>query len=309
MSRVWPILSVLILTGILSLQNAPLNPPPPQSAREALLETFLGSSPDHFERHLPDVARKALRKLDLAGNRSVLAEFQHIGEQVKSGGPVETHNSGPTLLVADQGSEKVELIVERDDLVGEEDQIEISFHTYRDGHEEMLPVLPRLIFAMKTEANVWRLEDFTFSAHMPLGDADFIQKLAKDLDKKQRGASESSGMNLVRSLVTAEVTYAAAYPDRGFTCSLSDLGGIGSEQASSKAAMLIDNELAGGKKGGYVFALTGCDSSPSTHFKVAAEPATRTPGMPAFCADQDGVLKSSDDGKATTCLANGKPLE
>lgn len=309
MTRVRPILLVFMLAGVLSAQTAPLNPPPPQSAREALLEMFLGSSPDHFERHLPDVARKALRKLDLTGNRSVLAEFQHMGEQIKSGGMVVTHNSGPFLLVADQGSEKVELIVERDDLVGEEDQIEISFHMYRDGHEEMLPVLPRLIFTMKTEANVWRLEDFTFLARMPLGDADFIQKLAKDLDKQQRAATESSGMNLVRSLVTAEVTYAAAYPDRGFTCSLSDLGGIGSAQASSKAAGLIDDELASGKKNGYVFAITGCDSSPSTHFKVAAEPAIRTAGMPAFCADQDGVLRSSDDGKATSCLASGKAVE
>lgn len=310
MTRAWSALLVLVFSGVLCAQNTSPLPPPPQSAREALLEMFLGSSPDHFQKHLPEVAKKALRKADMASSPSVLAEFERMGEQIKSGGAVETHATGPTLLVAEQPStEKAELIVERDDLVGEEDQIELSFHMYRGGQEETLPVLPRLIFIMKTEANIWRLEDVTISAHMPLGDPDFIQNVAKQIEKQQRATSESAGMIFTRFIVNAEVTYAATYPDRGFTCSLSDLGGKGSEQVSSKRAGLIDDDLASGTKNGYVFALTGCDSSPATHFKVAAEPATRTPGMRAFCAAEDGVLKASDDGKATTCLASGKPVE
>jgi hypothetical protein len=31
--------------------------------------------------------------------------------------------------------------------------------------------------------------------------------------------------------------------------------------------------------------------------------------MRAFCAAEDGVLKASEDGKATTCLTSGNPVE
>ena len=76
-----------------------------------------------------------------------------------------------------------------------------------------------------------------------------------------------------------------------------DLGG---EQRHYQA---VGGELAGGKQNGYVYALSGCDAR---HFKAVAEPATPNAGKRAFCVDEDGHVKSSNDGKATTCLTKGE---
>ncbi len=71
-------------------------------------------------------------------------------------------------------------------------------------------------------------------------------------------------------------------------------------------ALLYDRELASGKKGGYIFAISGCDGS---HYKIVAEPAVRDSGQRAFCSDEGGTIRASADGKATTCLANGESVQ
>ena len=43
-------------------------------------------------------------------------------------------------------------LVEHDNLAGEEDEIELSVHDYKDGQPQFLPVVPRLIFSFKQEA-------------------------------------------------------------------------------------------------------------------------------------------------------------
>ena len=73
---------------------------------------------------------------------------------------------------------------------------------------------------------------------------------------------------------------------------------------SKNATVFMDDELAGGKKQGYVFALTGCDAS---RYRVAAEPAMSNSGQRAYCADEGGEVKSSSSGKASTCFSAGEP--
>jgi hypothetical protein len=79
--------------------------------------------------------------------------------------------------------------------------------------------------------------------------------------------------------------------------------------ASEHQAMLIDPRLAYGKKNGYVFALSGCDGSPAARYSVSAVPADPSSGTRAFCSDESGVIRSSADGKAESCLSAGKPLQ
>jgi TonB family protein len=69
---------------------------------------------------------------------------------------------------------------------------------------------------------------------------------------------------------------------------------------------LLNSELATGKSGGYIFAISGCDG---TQYKVVAEPETPDSGQRAFCSDESGNLRSSADGKATTCLSSGETVE
>jgi hypothetical protein len=216
-------------------------------------------------------------------------------------------DTGPTLLVAEepQGREKFEVIVERDDLMGDEDQIELSFHLYRNGKPKVLPFVPQLNFRWKTEADIWRLQEISFSARMPLADPDFLKGFVDQMLEMQQRSNEVTAAYSVRMIVSAEAAYHARYPDKSFTCSLADLAAVsqGTDADEGRGAA-IDDALASGKKSGYVFVITGCDNS---HYKVAAEPATPASGRIAFCTDQSGEINFSKNGKATTCLSSGQP--
>jgi len=130
------------------------------------------------------------------------------------------------------------------------------------------------------------------------------------LDELKRGAmraseapsSEAAAVGALRTLNTAEVTYSSTYP-HGFSPdlkSLGDNGGVGSESA----AALIDAELAGGKKNGYIFVYT---SSPKDakgliqSYSIKARPATfGKTGSHNYYSDQSGVIRATDQDRAAT---------
>jgi hypothetical protein len=66
----------------------------------------------------------------------------------------------------------------------------------------------------------------------------------------------------------------------------------------------MDPDFADGVYNGYRFALTGCDGTPARTFRITAEPLNGQ-GR-AYCSDNKNNLRASDDGKAFTCLAQGK---
>src|SRR5437870_11802156 len=154
-----PAIAVLACS-LLSAQT----PAPPQTARQALIEMFFGSAPNHLEKHLPDATRKTLQKLDSGDGRSLLSEFSMLSAAAKAGGAnLQTFDSGPTLVSVDQSdkaAEHVDITVERADLMGgDEDQIELALHVTTTGKEQALPFIPRFTFSMKSEADVWRLNE------------------------------------------------------------------------------------------------------------------------------------------------------
>lgn len=304
---------IVLFTLAANAQSEPLQPPP-QSPRQALLEMFFGSAPNHLEKHLPEIARKAFQQLDSGAGQSFLGEISMIASQARAlGSSFQTFDSGPTLLLAEEPptQQKIEVLVEQDNLVGEENQIDLSFRMYRSGLEERLPIIPRLTFMMKPEKGVWKLNEVSFTARMPLGDPDFLKGFVKDLKKKQQSSNESMASWSIRTIVSAENAYHLAHSERGYSCSLSELAQASSEaraqnnSAQNNNVIALDSKLVSGKKNGYVFALTGCDS---LHYKVAAEPATPAAGQRAYCADESGEIKFASDGKATTCLSRGQSL-
>src|SRR5262249_46023363 len=121
--------------------------------------------------------------------------------------------------------------------------------------------------------------------------------------------SDASITNAMRTILTAEITYASTYRSVGYTCTLSDLDGFGGGEPNEHQAMLIGSGLASGKKFGYVFTLSGCASAPAQSFHLIAAPNGTGFGHRAFCSDQTGVIRSSADGNAATCLASGTPVQ
>jgi type IV pilus assembly protein PilA len=299
---------LLALAGIHRTEAQAVPQPPPQTARQALLEMLTGKTPGAFEKHLTEATRKALLRGD-SSNSPILQGFSAFSVGLAANSKhLLTFESGSLLLSMEEnnGRQKLEIAVERDDLLGDADEIELSLRSYKEGVLEPLPVVPRLTFSMKQEKEIWKLNEITLALRVPLGDAEFL----KGLQKSQNGALESSAVGSLRTLNTAEVSYAASFPERGYTCKLSELGGFSTGSGPKpEHAMLIDDTLASGKKSGYVFAISGCDVRPASKYQTTAVPADPESGMRAFCSDESAVLRYAADGKAATCLSEGMPLQ
>jgi len=309
--------------------SAAAEAPAPQTARQALIEMFFSPTPGTLEKHLPEVTRTAIKNAQVGSGAAMLNSIAVLTSTMQTHGQqLQTFETGSTLLSFEdpQQHSKVEVTVERDDLQADEDQIELSFHASKDGETQTAGVKPRLTFTMKQEAGVWRLNEITVAVNLSLTDPQLLKAMTTPMKptlssvnqpqvqpasnwSAMGGGSEASAISAMRTLVAAQTSYASLYPARGYTCSVSDLGGMGGTDRNEHQAMLIDPRLASGKKNGYRFAFSGCDGSPASKFNVTAVPAEGTFGMRTFCSDQSGVVRSSNDPNADSCLTAGKPLQ
>lgn len=132
-----------------------------------------------------------------------------------------------------------------------------------------------------------------------------------NLLRARMAANEASAVGSLRTIGNAEAAYAVRYPEVGFACKLSELGGrMGN--ASPEAAGLIDSRLASGMKSGYRFEITGCTAAAKTFnsYEVIARPfQPGSTGGRTFCSNQDGVIRYSFEKNGEACLDRGLPIE
>jgi TonB family protein len=272
-----------------------------QTARQALIEMFFGDAPNHLEKHLPDVTKSALQKMQGSGGENSLAALSMFAMRAKNGKEkIETFDTGSTLVSVKEipggNSDSVEITVEQDNFSGDEDAIELGLRLTKNGKEETLPVIPRFTFTMKMEVGIWKLNEIGASVRIPLADPDFLKAMLG----RQREQNEQMTIFSVQAVVSAEKSYLTA--NNTYACSLAALG----KSKETGQHYLWDQQLVNGKKNGYVFAISSCDA---THYQLAAEPASAETGERAFCADESGTVKASSDGKATTCISSGTVVE
>jgi len=295
----------------------------PQTARQALIEMFFSKTPGMFAKHLPAATIAALEKSGALANLQQYSTF--ITQLQAQGHTIQTFETGSVLLASEDAKtgQKAEITVENDTLRGDQDDIELMIHATKDGQEPMSPFMPQMVFSMKQEAAIWKLNEISFTIHVPLADPKFLAAITEKMTPKignaaltQHGevssalaGSDSNVLAAMRMILTAEVTYAATYPTVGFTCTLSDLDGFGGGQPNEHQAMLINSGLASGKRYGFVFTLSGCGGAPASAFRLTAVPNANTFGRKAFCADQSAVIRSSANGNAAACLASGVPVQ
>lgn len=121
-------------------------------------------------------------------------------------------------------------------------------------------------------------------------------------------ANESSAVSSIRTITTAETTYASTWGS-GYAATLDNLGGptpclVG----TALNACIIDSALtvAPYMKSGYVFVAIGNTPTAGVNngFEANATPvAVDTTGKRAFCSDQTGVLRSNTTGVAVGTAA------
>ena len=109
-------------------------------------------------------------------------------------------------------------------------------------------------------------------------------------------ANESAAAAANRTIVTAMVTYAGAYPSVGYAAALTNLGPSPGSPCtpSSVNACLIDSVLASGAKSGYTFTAAGVNpvNGVFSGFLTTSIPASlNITGVKGFCAIDENVIR------------------
>lgn len=300
---------MLGFAGVASAQTPELaaKPAPKQTARQALLEMFFGEKPGAFEKHLPTAMHEFLKSSP--GGLSVNDLLLAVNEIRQASREVETFDEGPVLLHSHdpRTEQNIEVSVENESDRGGEYEIRMGILLYRNGRPLPLPFMPTLTCTMKLDSDIWRLDDLQLNLHLPVGDPDFLATLGQRIGTAKVEAQEGAALRGLSRIATAEVSYAAAFPNIGFACSLSDLGGSGDDRPSPRAAMMLESGFSSAVEG-YAFSIMDCSGSPAHHFQVVAVPQSTEGGQRAFCADESGKIRYAEDGEATGCLSSGEPL-
>ena len=291
--------AVITVSCPLFAQNGQIPEQPEQSPRQALIEMFMGKGENDFAKHLPDAARAVLVHKGESPETSYLLKVSSaVRGLTQQGEKVETFEDGPNILVAENPNihERVEVAVEHDSFSGEEDEIELSVHVLRNDEPEFLPVVPRLIFTLKQENDIWRVSELTIAAHIPLEDADYL----KGVRKQQDQVNESAAQMRAAMIVQTETTYSTTHADVGYVCQIGDLY-PNPEGESNRSAPTTSNE-----SNGYRFSLSGCEGKPAKSYRLTATPIDPDSEMKTFCVDESGTLKSAEPADGSSCFSDGK---
>jgi len=147
------------------------------------------------------------------------------------------------------------------------------------------------------------IREESVSAGLDVGGTLVVAAIAiPNLLKSKMAANEASAVGSLRTVVTAQITYASMYPVRGFAANLTTLGPNpdGSTTETAQHANLIDASLAGTNctanelcaKSGYQFRMTSsCKQRKCSDFVAMATPVTSSTGTRSFCTTSDGVIR------------------
>ena len=124
-----------------------------------------------------------------------------------------------------------------------------------------------------------------------------------NLMRARMAANDSSAAASEHTIVVGQVGYFGAYPNLGYA-TLAALGGAATPCVPAPATgCLIDNNLAqngtpaGSGKSGYKFAVVpGGTALTGWNFYTTAAPLSNVTGTKAFCAADDGVVRTAAPG-------------
>ncbi|HLY61395.1 MAG TPA: type II secretion system protein [Terriglobia bacterium] len=128
--------------------------------------------------------------------------------------------------------------------------------------------------------------------------------------KSRQVANQASAVGSMRTINTAEVTYASTY-NTGYSTTLAQLGGSG-PVATTASAELIDTVLASGVKSSYQFYYVACPAAPGPNtgamangacayvatYQASANPLGGSVNGVSYFSDASGVIRSNTTAAA-----------
>lgn len=113
---------------------------------------------------------------------------------------------------------------------------------------------------------------------------------SRSMSARELSASEKAALDGLRQLLAAQTQYRSANSTAGFSCDAADLNVA---QTSGYRTMIV-----------------GCKGTPVTSFKVTVTPmGMGSKGQRAFCSDESGEIRYSDDGRGISCLSEKNRIE
>jgi type IV pilus assembly protein PilA len=126
--------------------------------------------------------------------------------------------------------------------------------------------------------------------------------------KVKKTTNQTSAVASLKVIHAAEISYSSDYPQNGYACSLTVMGGAqGAGAPSAQLAQVLDNQLSLGSKDGYLFNVTNCTKQTVsgqdmyTGYEVTAVPIkVGETGDLGYCMDENGGIKTDPAG-GTNC--------
>ena len=138
-----------------------------------------------------------------------------------------------------------------------------------------------------------------------------------NLLRAKNTANESAAVGTLRNMLTAQVSYSATYPARGYARDLARLGPFPgqAEVVSAQHAGLLDGSFAKPtctadtwcERSGYMFTFApSCPKLLCQQFVAIATPMSMSTGSRSFCATSDGVIRFSSGPPLTSAISAAK---
>jgi len=270
-----PAIALVLLAGDpAGGQGAPENAP--ATALSSALAGACRQDAEQFARHLTADNASAFREFTSATRLALMKRF------------VLLDDPGRPLLSNDPQGHTV--------LRCETPAITAEFRFGETRQRENLAFLPvevtgarRVEFGLVREGGGWKL----LSVGLLLLD---LPALAKQWEGAELEASENAAIAALRKFAAAVGAYRRVFGQLPET--LAQMGPPPKEGISAEAAGLLDDELAAGKQGGYLFryrALPASTDSVEPGFELAATPVEYgKTGRRSFFLDSSGVLRGAD---------------
>jgi type II secretory pathway pseudopilin PulG len=123
-----------------------------------------------------------------------------------------------------------------------------------------------------------------------------------NLLRSRMAANEASAVGSVRTVNVAQVTYATAYPEKGYARDLAKLGtdprspNAGTADHAGLISETLSNDSCTGDawctKSGYHFRVAAvCKKKACEEYVVVATPIDSNTGVRSFCSTSDGVIR------------------
>jgi hypothetical protein len=256
----------------------------PYSALRDALSAACAQDQKQFSAALSARNAEAFSHLTPAARASFLKRFVLLNEPGKPS--VTVNPAGRPTVRCETPDVATEMQIGGADL---RDNIAFMPLELRDAADPSAATLHRVTIGMVRENGQWKL----LSLGLLLLD---LPALAEEWDKAETNTNESAAIEALKKLGEALETYRKTYtrlPD-----SLTALGPSLHGPVSAIAAGMVDEELATGRKNGYVFRYVivgGNSAGAPAKFELAATPASydRT-GLRSFFRDSLGILRAAD---------------